>query len=147
MQCILSGKELDEVVFERKYLKYFRKEILLKFYQQKLASRGVHRKISVLKTCSKFTGDHPCRSVISRTLMCNFIEIALRHGYSPVNVLCIFRTPSPKNTSGRLLLCKELLLWTNQWMIVMKRDWTMLLEVCHNYYLLGLLQHAKRISN
>ena len=33
----------------------------------------------------------------------NFIEIALRHGRSPVNLLHIFRTSSPKNTSGRLL--------------------------------------------
>ena len=34
----------------------------------------------------------------------NFIEIALRHGCSPVYLLRIFRTPFPKNTSGRLLL-------------------------------------------
>ena len=34
----------------------------------------------------------------------NFIEITLRHGCSPVNWLHIFRTPFPKNTSGRLLL-------------------------------------------
>ena len=34
----------------------------------------------------------------------NFIEIALRHGCSPVNLLHIFRTPFPKNTLGRLLL-------------------------------------------
>ena len=34
----------------------------------------------------------------------NFIEIALRHGCSPVNLLHIFRKPFPKNTSGRLLL-------------------------------------------
>ena len=34
----------------------------------------------------------------------NFIEITLRHGCSPVNLLHIFRTPFPKNTSGRLLL-------------------------------------------
>ena len=33
-----------------------------------------------------------------------FIEIALRHGCSSVNLLDIFRTPFPKNTSGRLLL-------------------------------------------
>ena len=32
------------------------------------------------------------------------IKIALRHGCSPVNLLHIFRTPFPKNTSGRLLL-------------------------------------------
>ena len=34
----------------------------------------------------------------------NFIEIALRHGCSPVNLLHIFKTPFLKNTSGRLLL-------------------------------------------
>ena len=31
-------------------------------------------------------------------------EIAFRHGCSPVNLLFIFRTPIPRNTSGRLLL-------------------------------------------
>ena len=35
---------------------------------------------------------------------CNFIEITFRHGCSPVNLLHIFRTSFPKNTSGRLLL-------------------------------------------
>ena len=34
----------------------------------------------------------------------NFIEIALRHGCSPVNLLHIFRTHFPKKTPGRLLL-------------------------------------------
>ena len=34
----------------------------------------------------------------------SFIEIALRHGWSPVNLLHIFRSPFPKNTSGWLLL-------------------------------------------
>ena len=34
----------------------------------------------------------------------NFIEIALRHDCSPVNLLHIFRTPFPKNTSGQLFL-------------------------------------------
>ena len=47
---------------------------------------------SVRKICSKFTGENPCRSVI------------LRHGCSPVNLLHIFRTPFPKNTSGWLFL-------------------------------------------
>ena len=36
-----------------------------------------------LKICSKFTGGHRC---------------------PPVNLLHIFRTPFPKNTTGRLLL-------------------------------------------
>ena len=34
----------------------------------------------------------------------NFIEITLRYGCSPVNLLHIFRTPFPENTHGRLLL-------------------------------------------
>ena len=37
-------------------------------------------------------------------LLSNFIEIALRHGCSPVNLLRIFRIPFLRNTSGRLLL-------------------------------------------
>ena len=37
-------------------------------------------------------------------LLCNFIEIALRHGCSQVNLLHFFRTPVLKNTSGRLLM-------------------------------------------
>ena len=53
----------------------------------------------VLKICSKFTGEHPYRSVIFK-----FIEITLWHGCSPVNLLYVFRTPFPKNISGRLLL-------------------------------------------
>ena len=30
---------------------------------------------SVLKICTKVRGEHPCRSVISIKLLCNFIEI------------------------------------------------------------------------
>ena len=59
---------------------------------------------SVLKICSKFKGEHPWRSAISKKLPFNFIEITFRHVCSPVNLLHIFRTPFPKNTSGRLLL-------------------------------------------
>ena len=46
----------------------------------------------VLKICSRFAGEHPCRSVISMNLQSNFIEITLRHGCSPVDLLHIFRT-------------------------------------------------------
>ena len=58
----------------------------------------------VLKICSKLTGEHPCRSVISIKLQSNFIEMALWHGCSPVNLLHIFRTPFSRNTSRLLLL-------------------------------------------
>ena len=40
---------------------------------------------------------------MKRLLQSNFIEITLRHGCPPVNLLHIFRTPFSKNTSGRLL--------------------------------------------
>ena len=52
---------------------------------QKQPSLGVLRKICFLKICSKFTGEHPCWSVIS-------------------NLLNIFRAPFPKKTSGWLIL-------------------------------------------
>ena len=58
---------------------------------------------SVLKISRKFI-DRPCRSMISTRSLHNFIEITLQHDCSPVNVLHIFRTPFPKNTSGQLHL-------------------------------------------
>ena len=61
----------------------------------------------ILKICSRFKGEHSCRNAISVKLLCNFIEIALRHGCSPVNLLHTFRTPFPE-TSGWLLLSKLL---------------------------------------
>ena len=60
----------------------------------------------VLKICSKFIREHPCRSAISINLQSNYIEIALRHGCPPVNLLHIFRTPFPRNSSGWLLLTR-----------------------------------------
>ena len=48
---------------------------------------------SVVKICSKFTEERPWGSVISPKLLSNFIKIPLPLGYSPVNVLHIFRTP------------------------------------------------------
>ena len=58
----------------------------------------------VVKICSKFKGEHPCRSAISIRLQSDIIEITFRHECSPVNLLHIFRTPFLKNTSGWLLL-------------------------------------------
>ena len=57
-----------------------------------------------LEICSKFTGEHPCRSAISIKMLWIFIEITLRHVCYTINLLHIFRTPFLKNTSGLLLL-------------------------------------------
>ena len=70
---------------------------------QKQSYRGVLRK-RCSEICSKFTGEHPYRNVISIKLICNFTEIALWDRCSPVRLLHIFRTPFAKNASGGLLL-------------------------------------------
>ena len=57
----------------------------------------------VLKACSKYTAEYPCRSVISIKLIFNFIEVTLCHGRSPVNLMHIFRTSFPKSSTGGLL--------------------------------------------
>ena len=85
-----SSRNLPDVLEDKKMFKSNRPQVFL--------GKGV------LNICSKFTGDHPYRSAISTKLLCNFIEIALRHRWSLVNWLHIFRTPFPKNTSGWLLL-------------------------------------------
>ena len=54
----------------------------------------------VLKIYSKFTGEHPCQSMISKKLQSNFVEITLSHGCFPVNLLHIFRTPLKISLDG-----------------------------------------------
>ena len=61
-------------------------------------SRGALR-----KRCSQNIQKIYKRTPISKLLF-NFIEITLRHGCSPLNLLYIFRTPLCKKTSGVLLL-------------------------------------------
>ena len=58
---------------------------------------GVFLETGVLKIYSKITGEYLCQSAISIKLLCNFIEIILRHGCSPVKMMHIFRTPFLKN--------------------------------------------------
>ena len=48
----------------------------------------------------------PMPKMISIKLLCNFIEIIVRHECSPVNLLHIFRTPFPKNNYGLRSLLK-----------------------------------------
>ena len=78
-------------------------EIIIWFYLEAATQRRFLKK-AVLHMCSKFRGEHPCRSTILIKLLCNFIEIALRHECSPINLLHIIRTPFLKKTSEWLLL-------------------------------------------
>ena len=72
--------------------------------RQKQPHTDVPGKIA-LKICSKFTGERLCSAEISIKLQSNFIEIALRHGcFFSCKFAAYFRTPFPKNTSGRLVL-------------------------------------------
>ena len=64
------------------------KAIKLKIFRSSPSEVSVRK--SVMKTCSKFTGEQPCRSVVLIKLQSSFIEVALRHGCSPVNLLHIF---------------------------------------------------------
>ena len=84
--------------------------ILIQFtsthHQDKPGFRSSHPEVfpgkGVLKICSKFTGEHSCRSAIAIKLQSKFIEITLRHGCPPVNLLHL--PPVFKTTSGRMLL-------------------------------------------
>ena len=53
-------------------------------------------------------------------MVANFIEIALRHGCSPVNLLHIFRTPFPRNTSGSMLLQTDVLDYHSKYLKLLK---------------------------
>ena len=78
-------------------------EIKWQAYMNRYRSRGVLRKICS-ENMQQIYRRTPMWSVISIKLFCNFTEIPLRYGYSPVNLLHIFRTSFYKNTYGRLLL-------------------------------------------
>ena len=56
------------------------------------------------KVFSKYAANLQENTHIEVRFQSNFIEMALRHWCSPVNLLHIFRTPFPKNTSGWLPL-------------------------------------------
>ena len=99
-QNLLYCRRLQEEFM--KFYNFFLKENLLKLLLRlhtvftEAAPSEVFLGKGVLKICSKFTGEHPCRSVISVKLLCNFMEITLWHGCSSLNLLYIFRIPFPK---------------------------------------------------
>ena len=56
-----------------------------------------------IQAFQEFSRNFICgQNVISKKLQRNFIEVSLRHGCSPVILIHIFRTVSPKNTSRGL---------------------------------------------
>ena len=70
--------------------------------------RRSHQRCSVKKVFWKYAAnlqENTHAQVRFLTLhLCSFIEIALQHGCSPVNLLHVFKTLSLKNTSEGLLL-------------------------------------------
>ena len=66
---------------------------------QKQHSRGALR-----ERCSENMQQIFRRTPMLKFKQSSFIKITLQHGCSPVNLLHIFRTPFPKDTSGGLLL-------------------------------------------
>ena len=86
--------------------------------EQKQPPTGVPRK-RCSENMHQIYRKHACRSAISIKLHSNFIEIALRRGCSPVNLLRIFRTSFPKNSSGWLLLEEDFRLMN--WLPTSKR--------------------------
>ena len=84
----------------------------------------------VLKTCSKFTGEHPCRSVIS------IEQLYWSHTSAWVlcwNLLYIFRTTFSKNTSG-WLLGKSMNSWRNKSNKGEKNCWMLRILLCYYKY-------------
>ena len=75
------------------------------------------------------SGKHLCWSVISIELQGNFIEIALQHECSLVNLLYIFWTPFPKKAPGWLRLNIAITLFEKAW-TWMQKSATFLLQHC-----------------
>ena len=80
-----------------------------KYPEQSMMIEKQPSKRVLKKMCSEnmqqiYRGTPLLKYVMSIKLQSNFIKITLQHGYSPVNLLHIFRTHFLKNTSGGLLL-------------------------------------------
>ena len=90
-------------IIQRLFLTFFRFLNFLRHLHRSNPPEVFLRKC-VLKISSNFTGEHRYWNLISIKLLCNFIEVTLRCGCSPVNLLYIFRKPFCKNTYWRLLL-------------------------------------------
>ena len=122
------------------------------FYSSMIRSSRpeVFKEKCVLKMCSKFTWEHPCRSVSSKKLQSNLIETTLRPGCSPVNLLHIFRTPFPKKTSGWLLLIRPQHVIQNLTVIVNQRmavaNFTIILRKWLNLSFLHYVRFSETVT-
>ena len=100
--------ETNKTLYRSSRPEVFLKKGVLKICSKFIGEHPCRSVISIkflfLIICSKFTREYPCRSVISIKLLRNFIEIALWYGCSPINLMHIFRTPFLKNISGWLLI-------------------------------------------
>ena len=68
------------------------------------ATGGNLQKKGVLRNFAKFTGKHPCQSLLFRLRPTTLLKKRLWHRCFPVNFAKFLRTPFLQNTSGRLLL-------------------------------------------
>ena len=100
----INHESFDQIIFEKALFSLSIVQWLLILRGLRSSPPEVFLRKGVLKICSKFTGEHPCRSVISTKLQSNFIEITVRHVCSPVNLPHIFRAPFPRNAYGGVLL-------------------------------------------
>ena len=109
---ISRTKQMKQFEYWRKarfFKYYFKAQNMFRFIGKNVnkITRSSHQEVflgkGVLKIWSKFTGEHPCRSVLSIKLICNFIENTLLHGCSSVNLLRISRTRFTRTPLGRLL--------------------------------------------
>ena len=96
--CVSSTEETFSGILSISQMCNFSETIFRSLVREVFLGKGV------LKICSKFTREYPCRSVISIKLQSNFIEITFRHGCPPVNFLHIFKTFFPKIFFGWMLL-------------------------------------------
>ena len=85
----------------------------------------------VEKICSKCTEEYPCQSVISIELLCNFIEIALRHGCS-VNLLHISEhlyLGAP--VGGCFLIWKKERIKFKIYFVWWRKFWWFIMKICN----------------
>ena len=103
MRCTLKESSTLNMVFDATLFAQDFICFLNWFHFEKQPSRdALSRRCS--ENMQQIYGRTPIPKSDSNKLLCNFIELTLWHGCSPVNLLYIFRTTFTKNTSEWLLL-------------------------------------------